>query len=90
MRTLGELTRELNLSRMSLIKMDTEGYELKVLRGVTATVGTLKPDIVGEAHPHFSDSADMILKYLQERSYGGETLVVDPGYEEIFYARPLT
>jgi FkbM family methyltransferase len=87
-RTLDELARELSLPRLSLIKLDTEGYELNVLKGAEQTVRKLKPQIVGEAHPHVSDSASVILKYLERCGYAGTSHVQVPGYEEIFYAWP--
>jgi FkbM family methyltransferase len=87
-RTLDELTSELCLSQISLVKVDTEGYELKALQGGKETIRKLKPKIVGEAHPHISDSAAIILRYLGESGYDGVIFLQDPGYEEIFYAWP--
>jgi FkbM family methyltransferase len=87
-RTLDDLLEECALSRLSLIKVDTEGYELKVLEGGSETIRRLKPRIVGEAHPHVSDSASVILRYLGEFGYDGTIFTQIPGYEEIFYAWP--
>jgi FkbM family methyltransferase len=41
------LAEELSLSLLSLIKVDTEGYELKVVQGRKQTINGLKPKIVG-------------------------------------------
>ena len=73
MGTIDELVSECGLSRLSLIKVDTEGYELKVLQGGKKTIQNLKPKIVGEAHPHISDAASVILSYLEEYGYDGSS-----------------
>ena len=88
LKTLDELVEECVLSRLSLIKVDTEGYELKVLHGGTETIRRLRPWIIGEAHPHVSDSASVILSYLGEFGYDGTIFTQVAGYEEIFYAWP--
>jgi FkbM family methyltransferase len=85
---LDELAVKYNLSRLSLIKVDTEGYELKVLEGGEKTIRSFKPNIVGEAHPSFSDSASVILRYLDALGYDGTILEQPAEDEEMFYAWP--
>jgi FkbM family methyltransferase len=42
-RTVDEIVRQLSLTRLDFIKIDTEGFEDKVLRGATQTLNSLKP-----------------------------------------------
>ena len=40
----------LNLKRLDVFKIDTEGYELPVLNGVMRTIAEFKPKIIIEVH----------------------------------------
>ncbi|HKD78927.1 MAG TPA: FkbM family methyltransferase [Candidatus Angelobacter sp.] len=44
--TVDEIVRQLSLTRLDFIKIDTEGFEEKVLRGAQHTLNTLKPAFI--------------------------------------------
>lgn len=50
--TLDDLVDELGLSRVDLIKLDVDGYELPVLRGASATLKGHHPTVVMEVCPY--------------------------------------
>ncbi|MDB6139804.1 MAG: hypothetical protein JWO94_2876 [Verrucomicrobiaceae bacterium] len=56
-----------------LIKIDVEGAELEVLRGMEAYVAKYHPDFVIELHPHylpqFGASVNDVLEWLKKRGY---------------------
>ena len=87
MKTLDSLMTELGLERLDLLKLDTEGYELPILRGGTETIRRFKPYIVGEAHPTISDCGSKIGDFLSGMGYKCE---VEPRADdaEMFYAEP--
>jgi hypothetical protein len=47
-----EALQSLDLSSLALIKIDVEGGELEVLRGLESTISRFKPYIVFEVLPH--------------------------------------
>lgn len=49
-KTLDGLLKELDVSRVDLIKIDTEGFEHEVLKGAMKTISKLKPRIIVEVH----------------------------------------
>lgn len=58
---------------IDFIRMDIEGYEIEVLRGMKTTLSKMKPRILIETHPHFYD---------KERSFTNELIYLfDQGYE---------
>lgn len=87
MKTLDSLKMELGLERLDLLKLDTEGYELPILRGGTETILRFKPHIVGEAHPTISDRGSKIGDFLSDMGYRCQ---VEPRADdaEMFYAEP--
>jgi FkbM family methyltransferase len=44
------LLKELNVSKIDLIKIDTEGAEYEILKGAMETISRLKPKIIVEVH----------------------------------------
>jgi FkbM family methyltransferase len=86
-KTLDGLMRELGLNSLDLLKIDTEGYELPILKGGIEIIRGFRPYIVGEAHPTLSDSGSKIAEFLSERGYRCQ---IEPGGvdTEIFYADP--
>lgn len=60
----------------ALIKIDVEGFELKVLRGATETLHHFSPALFVEINPLFlqraDDSADELLTYLAQQGYALE------------------
>jgi hypothetical protein len=47
---IDDITKKLKLSKLSLIKIDIEGYEYKALRGATCCLRKFKPKIIIEIH----------------------------------------
>ncbi|MEM2703944.1 MAG: FkbM family methyltransferase [Candidatus Bathyarchaeia archaeon] len=67
-KSLDNLLSELPLSRVDLIKIDTEGDELKILEGAAKTLKRYKPKLLIAAY-HFNDESIMIEKFLQKHDY---------------------
>jgi FkbM family methyltransferase len=84
---MDDVVQSLSLARVDLIKLDAEGYELPIIKGATWTLNKFHPKIVGEAHPEFSDSAELMMTFLQGYGYEG---VVEPfkGKTQLFFAWP--
>jgi len=89
MRTMDTLSEEIGLRRLDLLKLDTEGYELPVLKGATRVIEKFSPFIVGESHPYLSDSGAQIARFLSSLGYRTS---VEPtrGKTELFFASPLS
>lgn len=51
--TLDKYVSANNVANISLIKIDVEGFEIKVLKGAEKTIGTYKPDIFVEVDNSF-------------------------------------
>jgi FkbM family methyltransferase len=85
--TLDGLMQKLDLKRLDFLKIDTEGFELPILKGGVKTLLRFRPHIVGEAHPTFSDSGSKITRFLSDMGYRCQ---VEPlPYEaELFLADP--
>ena len=54
------------LDSLDLLKIDAEGFDIKVLEGASETISKMQPAIFIEAHPH---TADNILSYLKKSNY---------------------
>jgi len=67
------LAGERSLPRADLIKIDVEGAELEVLRGMESYVSTHHPAFVIELHPsllpQFGATVDEVLNWLRQRGY---------------------
>ena len=85
--TLDAVMKDLELERLDLLKIDTEGFELPILKGGMKTITKFRPYVVGEAHSAFSDSGSTITKFLSDVGYRCQ---VEPlPYEaELFYTDP--
>lgn len=57
-----------NLKNINFLKIDTEGYDFKVIKGLRETIKKCKPIITFEVHP-FGKDADELLNYLKELKY---------------------
>src|SRR3990172_4145951 len=51
-KTLDSIVDELKLDRVDFVRMDAEGYELHILRGLKKTLANFKPIISLELHKH--------------------------------------
>jgi len=81
----------LELSDVSFIKIDVEGYELNVLRGATDTIAACRPVIVyehwGDTHPAAASGytnwqpADKFEEFFRQHEY---TLVNEPTGADVF------
>ncbi len=63
---------------IDFIRMDIEGYEVEVLRGMKATLSKMKPRILIEIHPHFYDDDRNFsneLSYLFKLGYSVKALI---------------
>jgi hypothetical protein len=87
--TLDDLCQERGLTRANLVKIDVEGAELSVLRGMERILREMRPVIVLEMEPHllesFGTSTDSLLAFLAAYDYrvaplGGHcNYVCEPG-----------
>lgn len=72
-RRLDELSDELRLDRVDLIKIDVEGFELNVLRGARALLQQFRPVLFLEVNEHFlnlqGDSGRELILFLKELGY---------------------
>lgn len=63
---------------IDFIRMDIEGYEVEVLRGMKVTLSKMKPRILIEIHPHFYDNDRNFsneLSYLFKLGYSVKALI---------------
>jgi len=71
--TIDLLVEEYGLHHVDLVKIDVEGAELQVLRGMQATLKRFRPKIITELCPSlldgFSMTLDMVQKYFSGRGY---------------------
>lgn len=63
--TLDALLAQHNLCSVDLIRMDLEGYEVEVIRGMAETVENYSPRLLVELHPHVV-GAEAMLGYLRQ------------------------
>jgi FkbM family methyltransferase len=68
-----DLAAERSLPRADLIKIDVEGAEMEILRGMENYVATHRPTFAIELHPHllpqFGSSVDEVTAWLRTRGY---------------------
>lgn len=64
-RKLDDVIEELELRKVDLIKIDTEGYELQVLKGAEKTIRKFKPKLVFDAN-HYEKEMQEIISYLKK------------------------
>lgn len=72
LRVLDEVLPTLNIERVDLMKIDTEGAELQVLRGARQTLEQYRPSIVIEINQMFNDAGydvEEVIAFLQSLHY---------------------
>ena len=69
--TLDSLLARHELPAVDLIRMDLEGYEVEVIRGMLATITNYSPRLLIELHPHIVGSEAMVefLEFLRDLGY---------------------
>jgi FkbM family methyltransferase len=67
-RTLDEFVEKIGLDHVDLIKIDTEGNELCVLRGACEVLRKYEPDLLVAAY-HFPDEPSLVAGYLKRCGY---------------------
>jgi len=67
------LIEKLNLPRLDLVKIDVEGAELRVLKGLARSLAKWRPKLIMEVAPqllkNFSTEPDEILDFVRVRGY---------------------
>jgi FkbM family methyltransferase len=70
--TLDEILRSRRLAP-DVVKIDVEGFEVKVLTGATDTISEFKPVLIIEIHPQelrkLNDEPSMVTRFLRNRGY---------------------
>ena len=61
LRTIDNVWRERGMPRVSLLKVDVEGYELDVLRGAATLLKTCRPVVLAESHEEHLGAVDALL-----------------------------
>lgn len=74
-RTLDSLVDEMNLDNINMIKVDTEGYEVQVLKGAKKIISRDSPEIIIEYHPAYKDELIMFLKEINYTVYSLQNLL---------------
>lgn len=67
--TLDELVRELGLEKVDLIKIDTEGEELNILKGAEETLKKNPKALIVAASYHYPTEKQEIEEFLKERGF---------------------
>jgi len=87
--TLDQLILDHALEKVTLVKIDVEGAELMVLRGMTETLSQLRPIIVLELVPdllaNLGTTKDEVISFLASFSYS----TVSMGGHENYVCRPI-
>jgi FkbM family methyltransferase len=79
--TLDEVARDLNITKVELIKLDVDGHEYPVLKGARETISKFLPTIVMELSPYVhaeeGNSFDAFLELLKDWNYSLKALGAD-------------
>jgi FkbM family methyltransferase len=80
--TLDNFVKQLRLEKVDFLKMDVEGYEVKILRGGINTLESFRPKIFVEIHPEFmysyGNSFYEFVDILDSLSYSVKYVVWEP------------
>ena len=87
-KTIDSLTDELMVAP-TVIKIDTEGYEMPILKGAIRTMERYSPTLVIAAY-HYPGEIDEVTNFLRDRGYSGYIysvpLVLQTEFEKYVYA----
>jgi len=86
----------LQIKDVEVVKIDTEGYELPILRGARETLQSQKPRLVIEIHTPYLEQEQKIREYLEKLEYHDINKLYkkyqfnrpDPQYHLVCEARP--
>jgi len=71
--TLDSITQTLNISKIDVIKIDTEGYEMNILKGANYCIDKFKPAMMLEVDNSLlqaqSSSSVELLGFIKEKGY---------------------
>ena len=80
--TIDDYCAEMNLSRIDVMKIDTEGAELNVLRGASGIIASARPILIVELHRqqsgHFGYTVEDTLDHIRNLAY--TLFQVEPGW----------
>lgn len=92
---LDKFVTDQGIERVNLIKIDTEGYDLHVLKGAEATIDRFSPKLFVEVCDanlrNHGDSAREILRWLEDRGYrcaeadAGDPVTSDDDLSDCFF-----
>jgi len=70
-KTVDSFLEEKKVNRIDLVRMDTEGYEYKILQGMKRTISKFKPLICFELHRNVlgKEKTETILNFLKNQGY---------------------
>jgi len=85
--TVDSLVSALQLARVDFIKIDVEGWEPQVLRGMADTLRRFSPTLVVSAY-HRPDHAELLPRLLQDAGYVTRVRRLAPGLELVCFAAP--
>jgi FkbM family methyltransferase len=72
------------LNRLDLVKVDVEGRERSVLKGMRQTLERFRPAVIAEFHPHLEESD--FVNVLFDLGYGARLLHVDNTTSEVIHS----
>ncbi len=85
--TVDSLVSTLQLPRVDFIKIDVEGWEPQVLRGMADTLRRFHPTLVVSAY-HVPDHAELLPRLLRDAGYLAQVRRLAPGLELVCFATP--
>lgn len=83
---------EYEFEKVKFIKIDVEGWELRVLRGAEKTIMDSRPIIMFEVSPHYArtgSTAAEVYRWLWDHGYRTEDFGGGPQYDAIAYPNGL-
>ncbi len=75
--TLDEILSGFNIKRVDFVKIDVEGAELEVLKGLSNTIEKQRPSIIVEIWESDKTKVEEIRTFVEQRKYSLERIGVD-------------